>query len=1364
MIFSLNKKLRLLLIGFGISVGLTMLVVILTLFVLETDMAQQYIQTKINEHIPGKLSWKHFCLSLISGRVEISDAALKGPSDEELISFERLYLHLSIKELLNRNISVYRLTLNRPKVILRTDHEGKLNLLSAFRHSPNKVESQKHSSGIPFNISADEIEILNGFVSYESEKHNFRSELDNIRLIGNGNLADQSADLMLTVGKGNANIPRIMPQLRSFKAKAGMKQGHIEPIEVSLAINTDAGNLNLNGGIHLQDAFPEGFFSSRRNPEAIAYNFTVNARDILLDQLSAEKVRGNVNALLCLEGKGIFPQHLSAVAVSEAFADGLYGMGLKLRAEAGLKENVVNLAFLEAESGDLTLHAKGNYGISSEKINADLTLKASDLEKSLSPFGLRDIRGKTEAKVNLSGQIRKPIFDIALVGNNLQFRNIVIGDADIAAAIDTSGHLKVSRLLLQNQGAQIRGRGEIQVFKPDSGSDFSLSLSNVSLNNFIHKNIIRGIIDAELDVKGNLKKPDASLSLKGKNLESGHVNIGNIDLAADLNKNGELTISRLSLNNKGCEVKGKGKIHLLKDLKTLHPEMPINVSLDIKNAESKNFVGRELFDGSVDARIDAHGNLKSPEIALSLRGRNIAVKAQRLGDIEADMKFSQGEVFLSKGKILNHNSALDISGKASVTEKNSFRLLKSTMVDLVISGRQLMIEDFVKDFKGQLALNAQIKGNILNPAGNIRLEGKQIDTGFQKLSEIFLNAELMGDKIAIRSLNIAPVPGEHIEGSGWISFKKNYEIVLKSEGISLSAIDKFTRNDIAEGKITLNVSGKGSFDNPVITGNAALKELAVRGKKLDDIFLNIDLKDHTAKVRGRLDSDFAGSFNLLKKDFSATLNFDGANLTPYFDIAGQADLSGKLSGKIAVNGNAADIGRIRASADLSELMLFFREKEIIRSQDFRVSFANKEITIPSARLHVFQTGDVLISGKAAADGTGAVDIDIQHIGFAIHETAQNIHDLNGRIHITPDRISLEKIRGGLDSGNFEIGGSIALAEFKPVSADVEIRTDALPIKVPNMLEMLLTTRLKLSGKPEKSSLHGEATLIEGRYYRNVSLNFLQIVQSVKEKKREATEIRQHSELTQPFLRNMSLDISVKRKNPFMVENNIAKLEVHPDLRIYGTLNKPLMGGRADIASGTITYQKRKFDLKRGFIDFINPYKIEPTLDIEGSSEIRKWTVSLKVSGTPDKLSFKLSSNPSEEDGDILSLLLVGKTAKELIEKEGGNSQSPGILLAQMVAETFGEDFKKATGLDIFQVDFQDQDSKKGKNNSNGVKVTVGKELSRRMTVKYAVESSEGKAIQKAIAEYKFFENILVSAFQNTKGGFGGELQFRLEFR
>ena len=178
-------------------------------------------------------------------------------------------------------------------------------------------------------------------------------------------------------------------------------------------------------------------------------------------------------------------------------------------------------------------------------------------------------------------------------------------------------------------------------------------------------------------------------------------------------------------------------------------------------------------------------------------------------------------------------------------------------------------------------------------------------------------------------------------------------------------------------------------------------------------------------------------------------------------------------------------------------------------------------------------------------------------------------------------------------------------------------------------------------------------------------------------------------------------------------------------------------------------------------DFLNPYKIEPTLDVKSEVKVRKWTIYLEITGTPEKLNFKLSSNPEETEGDIISLLVLGRTTGELIAGEGGTAQSTQQLLAEMISTTFGEDIKQATGLDILEVGNGGEDEE---GSPDRVKVTVGKTLSKRMTVKYAIDSKSGEMVQRAIAEYKFLENILLSGFQDSRGIFGGALQFRLEFR
>jgi len=224
---------------------------------------------------------------------------------------------------------------------------------------------------------------------------------------------------------------------------------------------------------------------------------------------------------------------------------------------------------------------------------------------------------------------------------------------------------------------------------------------------------------------------------------------------------------------------------------------------------------------------------------------------------------------------------------------------------------------------------------------------------------------------------------------------------------------------------------------------------------------------------------------------------------------------------------------------------------------------------------------------------------------------------------------------------------------------------------------------------------------------------------------------------------------------------MALLALKPDLRIYGSMNHPLISGRAQVESGTVYFQKKEFNVKRGVFDFINPYKIEPTIDVLSEIIVREWTVFLSISGTPDNLKFNFSSNPSESEEDILSLLITGKTIRELIAGEGGSSLSSGQILADVLAETVQKQIKDAIGLDVVELEYKEGGEADA---SDEVKVTVGKELSPRITVKYGVQTKNAKVIQQVITEYKFLEKLLMNTFHDTEGHYGGGLQFRIEFR
>jgi autotransporter translocation and assembly factor TamB len=819
--------------------------------------------------------------------------------------------------------------------------------------------------------------------------------------------------------------------------------------------------------------------------------------------------------------------------------------------------------------------------------------------------------------------------------------------------------------------------------------------------------------------------------------------------------------------------------------------------------------------GQLATRLTARGTPDNPEMTWRLAYGGGILSGQQVDRIDLNCRLKNRLLALNTLQINVASGDLNLQGEVDLQDAfmNGFfdpqRDLEAISYKILLEQKGIRLEKLfpaTNELRGTVSSDISLSGKGISPETlSARL---RLGAFAQELVTNHLSAPIQFHMEAEANVNQGVAILEHLEASaGDIRLAAEGHLDASSEQMtarltldapSLTTTLAALGIEGVSGALGLTADVSGTLEDPKITGEIALKHLQIKGKPLEDVQLHLDLHDHLARISGNLNFDVNASFDLQKKDFLASVLFDETDLTPYLKIANQPDLTGTLSGQIEARGNTEAIDQSQASVNFSKLDLFFKDNQILHSQDFKASIQGKEIRIPPIHLLLLKEGRIDINGKGKLDGpldfqvegniplriaslfikdlddiTGDLalsasiggtkshpeingEIGLQEIAFTVPELPQRLHDLNGRIQITPQAITIHGIKGGLDTGRFDLAGKIDLEEFQPTKVLVEVTANALPLRVPNTLDMLLTTQIEIDGTREKSMIQGETTILEGTYFKDVNLSLLQMVG-----KKEREEAPPPAEITQPFLKNMDLDIIVTCRNPFVVDNDLANLDIHPDLRITGKLSNPIISGGAKIESGTIFYQKKEFVVKKGVIGFLNPYKIEPTLDITSEVKIRRWTIFLEISGTPDELVFKLTSDPQEEDEDILSLLLFGKTTHELIAGEGETPQTTEQMVAELIANTFGGDIKAATGLDILEVETQGEDSEEA---ADRIKVTVGKQLSKRMTVKYAVESEAGEMVQRTIAEYKLLENILLNAFQDSKGVFGGELQFRLDFR
>ena len=1372
----------------------------------DTDSAKRLVLTKINESIPGSISWQDLHVSLLQGRIQLQGGALLDAGGKQLIGIDDLMVDLAWHTLVKGELTISSAEIKTPRVYLGVDRDNTLSIVNALISGETEPSREEETASLPVNIVVDELVVSDGTIVWENQDRSDQAEASGIKLTAKGDLfaeyvefaveadhaeysgeqikaelnrifagtrlRDRTFDPIIIQAetgfskvhlKGTisdishkplfhlvADVVMSLPEIRETFALSGEFTGevkarieakgtldnpevhshlvytggslggqHIDSAELDVGLKDRevvlerahaaiaSGSVSARGRADLANAFPEGFFSGKRDLDAISFTLSIHGEKIDLTKIFKDggPRQGVAASTIELAGTGVSPDSLSAKVSAEidckrlSFDETAPPLDVSLKTSSKIEEGMVQVEILEALSGANTLEAAGWIDLPAGKIDARIELDMPKLKQDIQPFGI-DGNGRLRLAAHVSQSFSRPTVAFSLDAKGLSIENITIGDIACAAALSPSGMLTVSRFALENQGSTVKGSGAVKIYE----------------------------------------KP--------------------LEFTANA---------------------------------------PVQFSARLDHVELKDFLDAADVTGSLNGELSLGGTIASLDSRLVLDGSDLAVKNIRIGNIRASARYNDGTLTLEEADVKNRDSSLNAAGSVKIFDEDS-RYLTNPEISFAIEGSPVFLQDIADGYKGSLSLKGSLMGTLRNLKGEVLLSGKQIDLGVQTIDNFTVISRIDGSRIILDSLKVEPAEGEAITGTGWVSLEKEYAFDLRAERISLAGIQALQDIGKIQGRIALDVSGQGTFENPGLHGKGTVSDVVMNDKKLDDVRIEFDLKDRGVKVAGDLDFAFNATYHLVTKDFTASANFDNTDLETYFQIARQADLSGRINGRIETNGNSQNFDQLRAEMALSHLDIAFKGEEIVRTDKLEASVSDGVITVPGTSIILGRQGWLEMEGTAAFHGdisleaTGDIplivvtpfmedltnieghvllearvggtwaspdlrcELDLKGIGFDVPYTEERLHDASGRITITPQMVVFEKIAGRLGDGGFDLKGKVELADLLPQKLGFRLNAQALPVRIPDTLDLYTDLELQMEGTPDKSLLQGRATLLEGVYYRDVKLSLVKGLRTIVE--RRPPERPVSKQITMPFLKNMELDISVKRRNPLYVDNNLAQLDINPDLTITGTLNAPIINGRAGIESGTVEFRNRIFTVTKGVVDFLNPYQTEATIDLESEVSIRDWMIYLKITGTPDALNLSLRSDPPEEDSDILSLLVLGKTSREFIEKEGGSTQSTSAMIAGLVASRYGEDFKEATGLDILEVEsgVDEEDS------AEAVKVTIGKELSRRITLKYAMESKNSELSQRAIAEYKLLENIVVNGFQDTRGIFGADVLFRLEFR
>ncbi len=403
------------------------------------------------------------------------------------------------------------------------------------------------------------------------------------------------------------------------------------------------------------------------------------------------------------------------------------------------------------------------------------------------------------------------------------------------------------------------------------------------------------------------------------------------------------------------------------------------------------------------------------------------------------------------------------------------------------------------------------------------------------------------------------------------------------------------------------------------------------------------------------------------------------------------------------------------------------------------------------------------------EGHGMADIDLRYVGSSTNPVlkgqvkflesdillrgfGEELNNLSGTVRIDGTTL-IPELSGELGDGKFILNGRVGLNQGKPENANLIFRGNNLTFSKNNVYRLDFDADVNLTGKFPSPLLSGKIDIIEGRYIKPFVIRDL--VLKPFEEPSEPTEL----ELS---LAPVGLDLSVRNSGDLRVRNNIATIFLQSNLQIHGTFGKPKIAGALSVTEGTFRFLGREFTLNEGLVEYSNPLRNEPYLTLSAQQDIPvdqpRYTVYVDIRGFLDNLAIQLSSSPSLEKQDIVSLLAFGATQEEIRQSGASKRTLTSGVLGEELSTVVAAPLAKTTKIDIFRLEASES--------GNLSRFSVGKRISDRFTLEFINDLDPVTAEKTFQANYYLTDTVLLKGYRKSLLGFDPryELNLLLRFR
>ena len=249
------KWLRFTLIGLAlVSVLLVLLPAGGTAY-LNSPRGQQLIRDRINRMIQGEISWKKLELSLYSGGIEIQDLLVTGPDRRLLAGAEQVRANLAMLWLPAGRISLENLELQKPRIALARDNQGRWPLAEAFSRPGPRNDSSAPLVNPRIDLSIDTFLASGGSLDFSDSPSAIAVSMDEVSIWGEDlRLSTPAGKIRLEIGRGGIEAPGFNAPIDRLNLTANLEAERLAPVEVDLALGDSS--FRLAGSVERLSAEP----------------------------------------------------------------------------------------------------------------------------------------------------------------------------------------------------------------------------------------------------------------------------------------------------------------------------------------------------------------------------------------------------------------------------------------------------------------------------------------------------------------------------------------------------------------------------------------------------------------------------------------------------------------------------------------------------------------------------------------------------------------------------------------------------------------------------------------------------------------------------------------------------------------------------------------------------------------------------------------------------------------------------------------------------------------------------------------------------------------------------------------------------